>query len=711
MHRLNVLRGAIGRRLRWAAVAAVAVPLAALADTPLDSTNWLGPAGARYWTITSPGNYYLNVAGPTFATSAEYAIRVQVGNVAVDGRGKEITGTAPPTGTAPGTPNLYGVRVNGGTDIFNVQISNLRVSNKYFGVIFEAVSDGRIEGVTAIGNQHGLYFWRTHRTTVQYNVASGNLIAGILCDGYLVDSIGNAVIDNVADANGHSGIWMWNQCVNGTIRANASRDNGQMGIALSVGSNANAVSFNVVQGNSTGLWIESNGSTIGSNLVEDSANVGILLSGARSNTIDANTVRRSKNVGVWVENAASNVLRRNTFAGNVNWGIFHTGNSSGQTISDNYFSNTSNAGFGANGGNAWNVSLTAAANTVGGPYAAGNFWATPSGTGFSQTANDADRNGIADSAHALAAGNVDALPLSATARRFPNASFDADARGDLLWRRAATGENAIWFMNGATVSGQYIAAQVDSGWTIVGRESFDGDGKSDILWRHSDGRNALWLMDGASVKPSSGYIAPVSDANWKVVGVGDIDGDGFADIAWRHAVTGQLAIWYMRGLGVRWTTVLPPLGLNWQVAGIADFDGDGKAEILWRDSGTGQNAIWWFDSYRSLGSALIAPAPGSWSIVGVADFNGDGKADILWRDASGQNAVWFQNGTATTSSAIIPSATTDWTVGWVGDSNGDGKADIVWRRTDGTTAVWLMNGGSVLSSSFLANTAGWTLVR
>ena len=62
-------------------------------------------------------------------------------------------------------------------------------------------------------------------------------------------------------------------------------------------------------------------------------------------------------------------------------------------------------------------------------------------------------------------------------------------------------------------------------------------------------------MDGASVKPSSGYIAPVSDANWKVVGVGDIDGDGFADIAWRHAVTGQLAIWYMRGLGVRWTTV------------------------------------------------------------------------------------------------------------------------------------------------------------
>jgi len=95
----------------------------------------------------------------------------------------------------------------------------------------------------------------------------------------------------------------------------------------------------------------------------------------------------------------------------------------------------------------------------------------------------------------------------------------------------------------------------------------------------------------------------------------------------------------------------------------------------------------------------------------VADFNGDGKADILWRDASGQNAVWFQNGTATTSSAIIPSATTDWTVGWVGDSNGDGKADIVWRRTDGTTAVWLMNGGSVLSSSFLANTAGWALVR
>ena len=701
----------VQRRLLSVALALLFAPLPAYAATPLDSSNWQGPAGARFWRITAPGSYYLNVPEATFMTSAEYGVRIEVGNVELDGAGKGISGTAPPGGTAPGTPNLYGVRVNGGLQISNVRVTNLRVHNKYFGVIFEAVDDGRIDAVTATGNQHGLYYWRTNRTTLQANVSSNNLIAGILCDGNAVDSTANVIVDNSADGNGHSGIWMWDRCVGTTIQANAVRDNAQMGVVLSANASGNTVAFNTAQGNSTGIWVESNNNVVRSNVSEDNTNVGVLVVRASSNTLEGNSVRRNANAGIWLDTATSNVIRRNNVASNALWGIFHASNSGGQTVHDNYFSNANNAGFSASGSNGWNTGLAGGSNNVGGSYSGGNFWATPSRTGFSETATDADQNGIADAAHTLAAGNVDALPLFAKARRTPNDSFDMDFKADLLWRSQGSGQNAIWFMNGVAASGQFITPVADPGWRIVGRESFDGDGKTDILWRHTNGQNALWFMDGATAKASSGFIPAVADPNWKVAAVGDLDGDGNADILWRHATTGQPAIWFMRALEIKWSLSLPALGLGWQIAGVADFDGDGKAEILWRDAASGQNAMWWFDSYRAFGSAFLAPAGSGWSVAGIGDFSGDGRADILWRDSAGQNAIWFQNGTTTTSTAYAPPVATEWSISWVGDTNADNRSDIVWRKADGTTALWLMNGASISSSAYLSNTLGWTLVR
>jgi parallel beta-helix repeat protein len=274
-----------------------------------------------------------------------------------------------------------------------------------------------------------------------------------------------------------------------------------MGIALSAGANVNAVAFNVLQGNSTGIWIQSNANTISSNLAEYNTNVGILLNQVSSNSLVANTFLRNLNAGIWLDQASGNVIRSNTIALNANWGMFHANGSAGQSIFDNYLSNTNNAGFSASGSNAWSIALTPGVNSVGGAYLGGNYWATPAGSGFSQTAPDADRNGIADATLPLATGNLDSLPLHAKARVRPSASFDIDNRSDLLWRKAATGENAIWFLNGTSVNGQFIAPVIDPGWSIVGRDSFDGDGRADILWRHTDGRNALWFMDGVAAKP------------------------------------------------------------------------------------------------------------------------------------------------------------------------------------------------------------------
>ena len=42
----------------------------------------------------------------------------------------------------------------------------------------------------------------------------------------------------------------------------------------------------------------------------------------------------------------------------------------------------------------------------------GNFWGNPSGTGFSETAADANRDGICDRPYAINSGNADLLPLA-----------------------------------------------------------------------------------------------------------------------------------------------------------------------------------------------------------------------------------------------------------------------------------------------------------
>ncbi|WP_048180706.1 PGF-pre-PGF domain-containing protein [Methanosarcina siciliae] len=81
---------------------------------------------------------------------------------------------------------------------------------------------------------------------------------------------------------------------------------------------------------------------------------------------------------------------------------------------NNYFNNTVNVKFGDyEDAYTWNTSLTEGTNIIGGSYIGGNYWAKPDGTGFSQTAIDANGDGIADSAYAISEKNCDYLPLTA----------------------------------------------------------------------------------------------------------------------------------------------------------------------------------------------------------------------------------------------------------------------------------------------------------
>src|SRR5260370_273072 len=79
--------------------------------------------------------------------------------------------------------------------------------------------------------------------------------------------------------------------------------------------------------------------------------------------------------------------------------------------------------------------------------------------------------------------------------------FNADGKSDIAWRDTS-GNVAIWEMNGTTVLNPNTAGvgNVATNFKIAGSAEFNGDGKSDVLWRDTTSGNvAIWFMNGTSV--------------------------------------------------------------------------------------------------------------------------------------------------------------------------------------------------------------------
>ncbi len=81
------------------------------------------------------------------------------------------------------------------------------------------------------------------------------------------------------------------------------------------------------------------------------------------------------------------------------------------TITNNHFNNTVNVNAPDGTGSTFSTKKTTGKNIVGGPYLGGNYWATPSGKGFSQTHSDNNRDGFADEPYKLDKLSIDNLPL------------------------------------------------------------------------------------------------------------------------------------------------------------------------------------------------------------------------------------------------------------------------------------------------------------
>src|SRR6059058_3870156 len=62
--------------------------------------------------------------------------------------------------------------------------------------------------------------------------------------------------------------------------------------------------------------------------------------------------------------------------------------------------------------------------------------------------------------------------------------FNGDGKADILWRNTATGDVALFLMNGLTLVNSALISNINPDWSVVGVGDFNGDGKADILWRN-----------------------------------------------------------------------------------------------------------------------------------------------------------------------------------------------------------------------------------
>jgi subtilisin-like proprotein convertase family protein len=130
--------------------------------------------------------------------------------------------------------------------------------------------------------------------------------------------------------------------------------------------------------------------------------------------------------------------------------------------------------------------------------------------------------------------------------------FNGDAKPDILWRHDVSGENVVWFMNGNTlVSGTFLSPPSfpDTNWKMVGTGYFDPGVQLDILWwNQASGQLAVWFMNGITLTGGELTTPPgISSTQWRPVATADFNRNGRVDIVWRHVVTGDNMIWYMGG--------------------------------------------------------------------------------------------------------------------------------------------------------------------
>jgi parallel beta-helix repeat protein len=416
--------------------------------TVADSTVADGNATASLTTVdvgppgsgTDPENrIYLNGSGVVLESASNATL---LDNEITANDGKGVVAALSADGSRIADNN---VTDNGGNGIEFVEASGPAT------VVNNVVSDnGGLElyDTISIGpnGENGLYLEDASNVTVRNNTVEGNDEHGVRIRDDSNDNriVGNAINSHATANETAHGVFIEGLGINfgfpsnNTVADNAITDN-DYGISLFHDSDT-VVRGNDVLRNGVGVRFGSNTEPISSRETTECTDGGVLafnnqFAGSTDGTVVGNEIRTDGTALKIVTHPSQTT----TCDGATTDVSYDDPTVEGYLIANNYINgsepiNATNTRLDYltaetydstfNGTNAWNVSKTVAGNVLGGPNRAGNYWARPDDTGFSQTCTDADGDGICDSPRSVGPNNVDELPLATDQPAFFDVAID-----------------------------------------------------------------------------------------------------------------------------------------------------------------------------------------------------------------------------------------------------------------------------------------------
>jgi len=297
----------------------------------------------------------------------------------------------------------------------NTLINNTGIGNSGYGIYLTTLSNNNIlTSNTGIGNSTsgGIYLWSSSNNTLTSNTGIGNSTGAGIGMSY---SSNNTLTSNTGISNSSWGIVI-TYSNNTFLTNNNGTSNSSYGILIVYSSN-NTLTSNIAKSNtSAGIYLSYSLNNTINNSVSSNNKYGLYISNSNGTIVSNLTTKNNLLYGVFLESGSSNNIIKNSFI-QLNNGSAFALNNTGTAPQANYFYNNyfnnsvQYSNISASSTNFFNTTKTSGTNIVGGTYLAGNYWAAPNGSGFSQTCTSST-DGICDTSYNFDGINYDYLPLT-----------------------------------------------------------------------------------------------------------------------------------------------------------------------------------------------------------------------------------------------------------------------------------------------------------
>jgi len=299
---------------------------------------------------------------------------------------------------------------------------SVNLQNKILSELILCDADNsNITNVTIQGSDtklnNGFYLYRTDNITM-LNINSSYNYYG-LASHY---SYNNSLIGIVTNNNSQTGMYIV-YTSNNIIKDAVSNNNSLYGAYLYSGFNNNILTnITASYNNFSGIYLYSSNNSLTNITTMYNLQSGVEAAYTSvNNTLTNITASYNNFSGIFLaDESLYNILKDSHIENNSQYGIYFLARYYSlypqyNLIYNNIINNTINYYNSTNLTNYFNTTKTSGTNIIGGSWIGGNYWATPTGTGFSQNptnCTDIDGDGICDLAYSLDGLNYDYLPLT-----------------------------------------------------------------------------------------------------------------------------------------------------------------------------------------------------------------------------------------------------------------------------------------------------------